>query len=227
MLGNLFECDVDQMMMEHKNYPTYDYETQLMVNRKISCVAGIDEAGRGPGAGPVVAGAVYIPADCIKSLAGRLRDSKKMTEKQRVLMYGVIAVKCPFGVGIVDNHIIDAINILQATQKAMARALAALQKKMGDERQIDYVLIDGNMRMKTIRQPWESIVKGDNKSLSIAAGAVIAKVTRDRIMGRLHDEYPRYGWNRNKGYLSKEHMQAIKDFGTTPYHRMSYRRVGR
>ena len=227
MLGNLFDCDVDQMMMEYKNYPTYDYETQLMGNRKISCIAGIDEAGRGPGAGPVVAGAVYIPAACIKSLAGRLRDSKKMTEKQRVLMYGIIAVTCPFGVGIVDNHIIDAINIFQATQKAMALALAELQGKLGEGRQIDYVLIDGNMNMKTIKQPWESIVKGDNKSLSIAAGAIIAKVTRDRIMVRLHEQYPRYGWNRNKGYLSKEHMQAIKDFGTTPYHRMSYRRVGR
>jgi ribonuclease HII len=218
---------MDRMMTEKSSYPTYDYEAQLMEDMKIFRIAGIDEAGRGPGAGPVVAGAVYIPADCIGSLAGRLRDSKKMTEKQRVLMYGIIAVKCPFGVGIVDNQIIDAINILQATQKAMARALAALQEKMGSERPIDYVLVDGNMRMKTIKLPWESIVKGDNKSLSIAAGAVIAKVTRDRIMERLHEQYPCYGWNRNKGYLSKAHMQAIKDFGTTPYHRMSYRRVGR
>jgi ribonuclease HII len=226
VFDNFFACNVD-LMMEKQSYPTYDYESQLMENGKISCIVGIDEAGRGPGAGPVVAGAVYIPADCINSLAGRLRDSKKMTEKQRVLMYGIIAVKCPFGVGIVNNQIIDAINILQATQKAMAQALAALQKKMGSEKPIDYVLIDGNMRMKTIKLPWESIIKGDNKSLSIAAGAVIAKVTRDRIMVQLHDEYPRYGWDRNKGYLSKAHMQAIKDFGTTPYHRMSYRRVGR
>ena len=214
-------------MTKNNSYPTYDYEAQLIENRKISCIAGIDEAGRGPGAGPVVAGAVYIPADCIKSLAGRLRDSKKMTEKQRVLMYGIIVVKCPFGVGIVDNKIIDAINILQATKKAMAKALGALQENLGSERLSDYVLIDGNMRMENIQTPCKSIVKGDNKSLSIAAGAVIAKVTRDRIMGRLHEEYPKYGWNRNKGYLSREHMQAIRDFGTTPYHRMSYRKVGR
>ncbi|MBW1866933.1 MAG: ribonuclease HII [Deltaproteobacteria bacterium] len=214
-------------MTKSSSYPTYDYEARLIENRKIFCIAGIDEAGRGPGAGPVVAGAVHIPKDCIKSLAGRLRDSKKMTEKQRAHMYGIIAVKCPFGVGIVDNHIIDAINILQATKKAMAGALAALQERLGSKHQVDYVLIDGNMRMENIKPPCESIVRGDNKSLSIAAGAVIAKVTRDRIMGRLHEEYPQYGWNRNKGYLSQKHMQAIRDFGTTPYHRMSYRRVGR
>lgn len=214
-------------MTGKSGYPTYDYETRLIKNRKISCIAGIDEAGRGPGAGPVVAGAVHIPEDCIGSLAGRLRDSKKMTEKQRVRMYGIIAVKCPFGVGIVDNQTIDEINILQATKKAMAGALAALQERLGSGRRIDYVLVDGNMRMENMKQPWESVVGGDNKILSIAAGAVIAKVTRDRIMVRLHEQYPRYGWNRNKGYLSREHMQAIRDFGATPYHRMSYRRVGR
>ncbi len=218
---------IRSIMVENKNYPTYDYEARLMEDRKIFCIAGVDEAGRGPGAGPVVAGAVYIPPDRIKGLSGRLRDSKKMTAKQRAQMYGIIAVTCSFGVGIVDNHIIDAINILQATKRAMAKALAALQTHLGSAQRIDYVLIDGNMRMENIKLPCESIVKGDNKSLSIAAGAVIAKVTRDRIMVRLHDEYPRYGWKYNKGYLSKAHMQAIKDFGTTPYHRMSYRRVGR
>lgn len=213
--------------MEKNSYPTYDYEARLIKKGGVSCIAGIDEAGRGPGAGPVVAGAVHIPKDCIKSFTGRLRDSKKMTEKQRIQMYGIIVVKCPYGVGIVDNHIIDTINILQATKKAMAKALAVLQERLGSERSVDYVLIDGNMRMENIKLPYESIVKGDNKSLSIAGGAVIAKVTRDRIMGRLHDEYPQYGWKHNKGYLSKKHVQAIRDFGTTPYHRMSYRRVGR
>ena len=219
--------DIRYIMAKISSYPTYDYEARLMENKKISRIAGIDEAGRGPGAGPVVAGAVYIPPDCIRILAGRLRDSKKMTEKQRVRMYGIIAVQCPFGVGIVDNQTIDAINILQATKQAMAKALADLQARLGSDRPIHYVLIDGNMRVENIKTPCESIVKGDNKSLSIAAGAVIAKVTRDRIMGRLHEQYPRYGWNRNKGYLSREHMAAIRDFGTTPYHRMSYRRVGR
>ena len=189
-------------MTKSGSYPTYDYEARLMDSRRIFRIAGIDEAGRGPGAGPVVAGAVYVPPDRIHILAGRLRDSKKMTEKQRVQMYGIITVKCPFGVGIVDNQIIDAINILQATKQAMVKALAALQARLGSGRQIHYVLIDGNMWVENIKIPCESIVKGDNKSLSIAAGAVIAKVTRDRIMGRLHDEYPRYGWNRNKGYLS-------------------------
>lgn len=207
--------------------PTYDRESDLIHTRQCSCIAGLDEAGRGPGAGPVVAGAVHVPADGIKSLAGRLRDSKKMTGKQRDRMYGIIAVTCPFGVGIVDNQTIDAINILQATKKAMAAALAALQEKLGPQRPIDYVLIDGNMRMENIKIPWESVVKGDNRSLSIAAGAVMAKVTRDRIMLRLHRQYPMYGWERNKGYLSRQHMDAIARFGPSPYHRLSFRRVGR
>jgi ribonuclease HII len=206
--------------MKDKNYPTYHREEALMERDGFSCVVGIDEAGRGPGAGPVVAAAASIPKNLVRSLTGRVNDSKQMTQKQREKLYGILATSSTYGVGVIDNETIDRINILEATKRAMEMALSRIP-------QADYVLIDGNMTFHTLEIPYESIVKGDALCLSIAAGGIIAKVTRDRIMIRLHEEYPMYGWKKNKGYLSAEHIAAIKKYGPSPYHRLSFNKVGR
>ncbi len=200
--------------------PTFNFEKTLTERDGFKYVVGVDEAGRGPGAGPVVACALYIPEDKAKSLLGRIRDSKKMSKKKRDELYVVLATSYEYGIGIVDNNTIDEINILEATKVAMAEAVSKLPKA-------DYALIDGNMKFSNIDIPYESIVKGDDKCLSISAASVIAKVTRDRIMDKYHEEYPQYGWNTNKGYLSKKHIEAIQEFGTTKYHRMYIKKVGK
>ncbi len=207
-------------MAEKKTFPTYRHEAKLTDFDGFRYVVGVDEAGRGPGAGPVVAAAVHIPAGKVRSLTGRLDDSKKMTAKQRDRLYVTLVTSYRYGVGIVENETIDRINILEATKLAMAKAIAEIPEA-------DYALIDGNMRLPDLAIPYESIVGGDGRSISIAAGSVIAKVTRDRIMDRLHEEYPLYGWNTNRGYLSQKHIAAIREHGTTPYHRLSFNKVGR
>ncbi len=207
-------------MAKEASFPDYKHEAKLMDFDGFRYVIGVDEAGRGPGAGPVVAAAVHIPPEKVRSLAGRLRDSKKMTKKQLNQMYVTLVTSYRHEIGIVENTEIDRVNILEATKLAMQKAVEGFPEA-------DYVLIDGNMRMNNLNLPYESIVKGDNRSLSIAAGSVIAKVTRDRIMSRLHKEYPVYGWDTNKGYLSKKHLDAIAEHGTTPYHRLSFNRVGK
>lgn len=211
---------LEEKKMKHENFPTYHHEEALTDRDGFSCVVGIDEAGRGPGAGPVVAAAAYLPRGVVKSLYGRVNDSKKMTKSQREKMYLVLVTSITYGIGIVDNNTIDRINILEATKLAMARALAEIP-------QADYALIDGNMKFDNLSIPYESIIKGDNRCLSIAAGAIIAKVTRDRMMSDLNEEYPMYGWKTNKGYLSQKHIEAIRKYGPSPYHRLSFNKVGR
>ncbi len=207
-------------MKKNEVFPTYRYESKLIEHDGFSFVVGVDEAGRGPGAGPVVACAINIPPDSARRLTGRLKDSKKMTRKQRNRMFGVLVTAYEYGVGIVDNKVIDNVNILEATKLAMKKAIDKLPN-------VDYALIDGNMRMSNLDIPYESLVKGDNKSLSVAAASIVAKETRDRIMEQYHEEYPMYDWKNNKGYLSKKHIEAIKTHGITPYHRQSFRKVGR
>lgn len=206
-------------MKTNEIYPTYKHEAKLMDHDGFSYVIGVDEAGRGPGAGPVVAGAAFIPRERVKTLYGRVKDSKKMTKKQLNKMYVALITSIEYGTGIVDNETIDRINILEATKQAMEIAISKLPRA-------DYYLIDGNMKFHHYKTPYESIIKGDQKSLSIASAAVIAKVTRDRLMIKLHEEYPVYGWDTNKGYLSKKHIEAIKKYGPSPYHRMSFKKVG-
>lgn len=201
-------------------YPDYQKENALIERDGFKKIIGIDEAGRGPGAGPVVACALYVPPDQISSLEGRVRDSKKMTKKMRDKMYGFLVTSFEYSIGIVDNKEIDRINILEATKLAIRKATNLLPD-------CDYALIDGNMTFTDLTIPYESIIKGDNKSISIAAASVVAKVTRDRIMKELHESYPNYGWNTNNGYLSKKHIEAIQKYGTTPYHRLSFKKVGR
>jgi len=179
-------------------------------------LAGVDEAGRGPLAGPVVAASVVLPYNL--KLDG-INDSKKLSEEERNRLYDEIMDKAiAVGVGIVEPQIIDQINILQATFKAMEDAVFNM------EQEIDLILVDGNQTIPlanaNIKQ--HSIVKGDYKSISIAAASIIAKVTRDRIMIEYDSLYPNYNWKSNKGYGSFDHKTAIKEFGPTKIHRMSF-----
>jgi len=178
-------------------------------------IAGVDEAGRGPLAGPVVAGAVIL-----KELRFReeINDSKKLSPKKREKAYKEIIVKAVVGIGIVDEKVIDRINIYQATKRAMEIAVSNLNIPP------DIVIVDGTIKLKTAC-PSRCIIRGDAKSLSIAAASIIAKVTRDSIMRKYDLEYPHYGFARHKGYPTKAHKAALKCHGPSPIHRFSFRPV--
>ena len=179
-------------------------------------ICGVDEAGRGPFAGPVVAGAVILSLDDPEREILYLNDSKKLSEKKREALYDEIMEKAvSVGVGIVEREVIDEINILQATFLAMQKAIAALDP------QPDYILADA-VTIPKILIPQEGIVKGDAKSVSIAAGSIIAKVTRDRIMYEYDKLYPEYGFASHKGYGTKAHIEAIKEYGMLDIHRRSF-----
>ncbi len=187
--------------------------------------AGCDEAGRGCLAGPVFAAAVILPADFRNEM---LNDSKQLTEKKRYQLREVIEREAlAWAVGIVDNKEIDKINILNASILAMHRALDQLTVRP------EYIIVDGN-RWKPYFPPnalnspvpATTIVKGDGKYLSIAAASILAKTYRDDFMLRIHEEFPQYHWDKNKGYPAKVHREAIRQYGTTPYHRMSFNLLG-
>lgn len=183
--------------------------------KKDTIEAGCDEAGRGCLAGPVVAAAVILPSDFSNDV---LNDSKKLTEKQRYELRPIIEKEAiAFAVGVVDNNEIDEINILNASFLAMHRAIDQLKTKP------QLLLIDGNRFNPYKEISHECIIKGDGKFLSIAAASVLAKTYRDDIMENLHKTYPAYNWKKNKGYPTKEHRNAIKEIGSTEYHRMSFR----
>ena len=177
--------------------------------------AGCDEAGRGCLAGPVFAAAVILPAGFENDL---LNDSKQLTERQRYQLRPVIEEQAlAFSVGIVSNEEVDQINVLNASFLAMHRAVDNLQVKP------EHLLIDGN-RFKVYPEiTHDCIVKGDGKFLPIAAASILAKTYRDDFMARIHEEFPDYQWSKNKGYPTKAHRQAIREYGTTPFHRMSFR----
>lgn len=176
-------------------------------------IAGIDEAGRGPFAGPVVAAAVILDPE--KEIL-YLNDSKKLSEKKREELYDEITEKAvAVGVGMCDNNVIDEINILQATYEAMRQAIANLPVRP------DYILADA-VTIPDILIPQEAIIKGDAKSVSIAAGSIIAKVTRDRIMRRYAEQYPEYDFASNKGYGTAAHIKALKKYGPTEIHRRTF-----
>ena len=177
--------------------------------------AGCDEAGRGCLAGPVVAAAVILPVDFYHPL---LNDSKQLSEKERDLLAPVIkAAAIDWKIGICDNHEIDAINILKASFKAMHKAVDQMKKKPG------LLLIDGNRFYKYPRIPHVCIVKGDAKFMSIAAASVLAKTHRDEMMLQLHQQFPVYHWEQNKGYPTKDHRKAILAYGSTEFHRKTFR----
>lgn len=182
-------------------------------SRGVRLVAGVDEAGRGPLAGPVVAGAVILPPGC--RIFG-LDDSKKLSEKKREALYEEIKqVAVAWNVGMASPEEIDRVNILQATYLAMRRALEGL------EQQPHHLLVDA-LRIPRASIPQDGIIGGDGLSLSIAAASVMAKVTRDRLMTELHEVYPDYGFARHKGYGTKEHLEAIQTTGLSPIHRKSF-----
>jgi len=179
-------------------------------------VAGVDEAGRGPWAGPVVAAAIILPADGLDpSLLTRLDDSKKLKKGVREDLLAALEPVADIGVGVATPTEIDDINILQATMLAMQRAVDGLSEMPVS------VLVDGN-RAPAIAAEVTTIVKGDALSLSIAAASIVAKVTRDRMMAKLAAQYPGYGWERNAGYGTKEHKAALDRLGVTPAHRQSF-----
>jgi len=178
-----------------------------------SLVCGVDEAGRGPLAGPVCAAAVILPPHL--EIPG-LNDSKKLTDKRRRELYPVIKERAvAYGIAFATHEEIDSINILQATYLAMERALAQLTVKP------DIALIDGN-RAKDFGLPVKTVVHGDSLSASIAAASVLAKVTRDDLMLRLAEEYPQYGFEIHKGYGTKAHYEALAAYGPSPIHRMTF-----
>lgn len=183
-------------------------------NSGIETICGIDEAGRGPLAGPVVVTAVIMPKD---SMIEGINDSKKVSEKKRETLYEqIINEAIAYGVGIIDQKEIDEINILNATKKGLTTAIKELKVKP------QRILVDALTGIDTCGIPYTSIIKGDAKAYSIAAASIIAKVTRDRIMREWDEIYPQYGFEKHKGYGTKMHIDAIKEYGLCPLHRLSF-----
>ena len=186
------------------------------IKKGFSRVAGIDEAGRGPLAGPVVSAAVILPSFFAVS---DVKDSKKLTPRKRADLYEKIYEHAiSIGIGIVDSIEIDRINILKASLMSMAMSVDNLNP------QPDYLLIDGKFKIQSVL-PQEPIVKGDSLSISIAAASIVAKVTRDRLMEIYHLYYPHFGFSQHKGYPTKIHKEAIREFGPCPIHRRSFKSI--
>ena len=193
--------------------PDFTYENNAK-SRGFKLICGVDEAGRGPLAGPVCAAAVILPEDC--DIEG-LNDSKKLTEKKREALYDVIIEKAlAYSVAYGTLEEIEQYNILNATYLAMNRAIEGLKIPA------DYALIDGNRVPTGIKVQCETVVKGDAKSSSIAAASILAKVTRDRLLLEYAKEYPEYGFEKHKGYGTAAHYDAIKKYGVLPIHRLSF-----
>ena len=190
----------------------YEYEINAKA-KGYKAVCGVDEAGRGPLAGPVFAAAVILPENC--EIEG-LNDSKKLSEKKREALFDVIKEKAiSYSVASIDEKIIDEINILQATYLAMKTAVEGLDLPA------DYALIDGN-RMPPLSIDGETVVKGDAKSMSIAAASILAKVSRDRFMLEIDKKYPQYQFSKHKGYGTKLHYEMLAEYGVSDCHRLSF-----
>ena len=200
------------MKKKEENIDLLKYEKELYT-KGITLIGGVDEVGRGPLVGPVVAACVILPVNY--ELPG-LNDSKKLSEKKREQLYDIIMKEAiSVGIGIVDEKKIDEINILEASRLAMKLAIENLDVKP------EFILSDA-MKLNNIDIPYQDIIHGDALSLSIAAGSVIAKVTRDRMMYDLDEKYPEYGFEKHKGYGTKVHIEALKQIGPCEYHRLSF-----
>ena len=185
-----------------------------LYNNSIKYICGIDEAGRGPLAGPVVVASVIMPKD---SMIEGVNDSKKVSEKKREILYEKIIDECiSYGIGIIDPEEIDSINILNATKKGLTESIKQLKTRP------DIILVDALTKIDTCGIKYESIIKGDAKSYSIAAASIIAKVTRDRIMRQWDEVYPQYGFAKHKGYGTAAHINAIKEYGLSHIHRRTF-----
>ena len=195
--------------------PDYSEETHLY-REGFRAICGIDEVGRGPLAGPVTAAAVILDPNYIPE---GLNDSKRLSEKQRERLYSLIIESSLVSIIHVSVEDIDRLNILQASLLAMRRAAEGLATLP------DYALIDGNKLPQGLPCAASALVKGDSKSVSIAAASIVAKISRDRLMTALGRENPGYGWEKNAGYPTKEHLLALRDLGVTPHHRRSFKPV--
>lgn len=193
--------------------PDLSYENEAR-KKGFKAVCGVDEAGRGPLAGPVCAAAVILPENC--EIEG-LNDSKKLSEKKSEALFDVIKEKAvAYSISFGTLEEIEEFNILEATFIAMNRAIDGLDIPA------DFAIIDGNRTPKNIKIPCETVVKGDSKSLSVAAASVLAKVTRDRLMLEIDEKYPQYNFKKHKGYGTKEHTHLILEYGPCPVHRLSF-----
>ncbi|MGI3170179.1 ribonuclease HII [Pseudooceanicola sp. C21-150M6] len=195
--------------------PDFSLEQDLIA-RGHALIAGVDEVGRGPLAGPVTAAAVIL--DPVRIPEG-LNDSKKLTEKRRLALLEDIMATADVCVAHASVAEIDEINILRASHLAMTRAIAGLRQTP------DHVLIDGNLIPRDLTLPATAVIKGDARSVSIAAASIAAKIARDAIMRDLAQQFPGYGWESNAGYPSKSHISALSDLGVTPHHRRSFKPV--
>jgi ribonuclease HII len=198
------------------DYDTLSIEHDLQADG-YKIIGGVDEAGRGPLAGPVVAACVIIP-EGFKNYKD-LKDSKTISPKIRARLKSQLEKEAFIGIGIASEIEIDQINILQATLLAMKRAVKSLKKSP------DYLLIDGKFPIPSFNIPQTPLIKGESKSASIAAASIIAKETRDEIMAKMHEQYPQYNFKKNKGYPTLEHRQAIEKFGPCKIHRKTFKRV--
>ena len=204
LTGEKLEAERARLALMREYEDTYD---------ACAYICGIDEAGRGPLAGPVVAGAVILPKDC-RILY--INDSKKLSEKRRNELFDIIKEEAvTYGIGIIDAARIDEINILQATYEAMRSAINNLNPSPD-------ILLNDAVTIPKVDIKQVPIIKGDAKSISIAAASVLAKVTRDRIMEEYDKKYPEYGFEKHKGYGTKQHIQALEQFGASPIHRRTF-----
>lgn len=200
-------------------------ENELYAQKNIKYIAGIDEAGRGPLAGPVVVACCLMPKH---SMIEGVNDSKKVSEKKREKLYELITQEAiSYGVGIIGQKEIDEINILQATKKGLTIAIKEMEKKLAENPELgvnkpDAILVDALTKIDTDGIPYKSIIHGDAISYSIACSSIIAKVTRDRIMRQWDEIYPEYGFAKHKGYGTAAHIKAIKEYGVCPLHRISF-----
>ncbi|MEP2716355.1 ribonuclease HII [Pseudophaeobacter sp.] len=195
--------------------PDYSLEKAALTQGYLR-IAGVDEVGRGPLAGPVTAAAVVLD---IEAVPEGLNDSKKLSAKTRAALATEIWEKAEVSVAEASVEEIDSINILQASHLAMTRAVAALDPPP------DYLLIDGNLIPRDLTIKAEAVIKGDGKSVSVAAASIVAKEARDRLMVDLAQQFPGYGWEKNAGYPSKQHREALVELGVTPHHRRSFKPV--
>jgi len=198
-----------------KSIPDYTFEEAALLCGATR-IAGVDEVGRGPLAGPVTAAAVVLDAN---NVPGGLNDSKVLTAKRRETLYEELLKVADVSVSHASVEEIDEINILRATHLAMERAIAGLQTPP------DHLLIDGNMLPRGVTISAETIVKGDARSVSISAASIVAKIVRDRLMWDLAQQFPGYGWETNAGYPSPAHKEALRNLGVTPHHRRSFKPV--
>lgn len=193
------------------------YEENLY-NEGYKFICGIDEAGRGPLAGPVVVGAAVMPRD---SKLEWVNDSKKVTEKRREILYDRVTEEAlAWGVGIISEKEIDELNILNATKKGLHLALGEVIEKL--KQKPDIVIVDALREIDTFEIPYQSIIKGDATCYSISCASILAKVTRDRIMREWNEVYPMYDFEKNKGYGTAEHIKALKQYGPCPIHRRTF-----